>query len=171
MGIGTVIKKNRESLLLTDAQRSIFEYFSVPMDVDFHPVLEDKFKEKLDKVKLFNKLTLNIEELRNKLDYIFFYSQKNKNNLCFLTVEDDKILLNTDENTFVEIENSTFEKTEEFETMSVPFDCSTMQLICSKVGKDCENLNWYVSSDSNNKLMLIIFGDSEETVVIAKLNL
>ena len=171
MGVGTVIKKNNESLLLTNAQRSIFEYFSVPMDVDYHPVLEEKFKEKLDKVKAFNKVTMNIEELRNKLDYIFFYSQKNPNCLCFLSTDGNKVSLSTDENTFVEIEGSTFEKTEDFETMSVPFDCSTMQLICSKVGKECETLNWYVSSESDKKLMLLCFGNTNETVIIAKLNL
>jgi hypothetical protein len=171
MGVGTIIKNNNDSYLLINAQRSLFEYFSTAHDVDYHPVLEEKFKEKLDKVKSFNKVTMNIEELRNKLDYIFFYSQKNPNCLCFLSSNGDKLSLSTDENTFVEIENSKFEKVEHFETLSVPFNCSTMQLICSKVGKECETLNWYVSSDSNNKLMLIEFGNTEETVVIAKLNI
>ena len=41
LGIGTIIKKNDESLLLTNPQRSIFEYFSTPNNVEFHPVLED----------------------------------------------------------------------------------------------------------------------------------
>lgn len=171
LGIGTIIKKNDESLLLTNPQRSIFEYFSTPNNVEFHPVLEDKFKRKIEQVKTFNKITVNIEELRSKLDYISFYSSRNPNSLTNLIVEDGKVHLSSDENTKVELPIVEMNKTEEFETMSVPFDCSSMQLICSKVGKDCENLSWFVSSEESNKLMLVQFGDSEETVIIAKLNL
>ena len=171
LGIGTIIKKNDESLLLTNPQRSIFEYFSTPNNVEFHPVLEDKFKGKIEQVKTFNKITVNIEELRSKLDYISFYSSRNPNSLTNLIVEDGKVHLSSDENTKVELPIVEMNKTEEFETMSVPFDCSSMQLICSKVGKDCENLSWFVSSEESNKLMLVQFGDSEETVIIAKLNL
>ena len=171
LGIGTIIKKNDESLLLTNPQRSIFEYFSTPNNVEFHPVLEDKFKGKIEQVKTFNKITVNIEELRSKLDYISFYASRNPNSMCFLTVENDTLSLSTDENTFVNVPTVSIEKTEEFDVLSVPFDSSCLQLVTSKIGKDCENLTWYVSSDSNNKLMLIQFGDSEETVIIAKLNL
>lgn len=172
LGIGTIIKKNDESLLLTNPQRSIFEYFSTPNNVEFHPVLEDKFKGKIEQVKTFNKITINIEELRSKLDYISFYSSRNPNSLTNLIVEDGKVHLSSDENTKVELPIVEMNKTEEFETMSVPFDCSSMQLICSKIGKgECENLSWFVSSESDKKLMLVQFGDSEETVIIAKLNL
>ena len=171
LGIGTIIKKNDESLLLTNPQRSIFEYFSTPNNVEFHPVLEDKFKGKIEQVKTFNKITVNIEELRSKLDYISFYASRNPNSMCFLTVENDTLSLSTDENTFVNVPTVSIEKTEEFDVLSVPFDSSCLQLVTSKIGKDCENLTWHVSSDSNNKLMLIQFGDSEETVIIAKLNL
>lgn len=171
LGIGTIIKKNEESLLLTNPQRSIFEYFSTPNNVEFHPVLEDKFKGKIEQVKTFNKITVNIEELRSKLDYISFYASRNPNSMCFLTVENDTLSLSTDENTFVNVPTVSIEKTEEFDVLSVPFDSSCLQLVTSKIGKDCENLTWYVSSDNNNKLMLIQFGDSEETVIIAKLNL
>jgi hypothetical protein len=91
LGIGTIIKKNDESLLLTNPQRSIFEYFSTPNNVEFHPVLEDKFKGKIEQVKTFNKITINIEELRSKLDYISFYASRNPNSMCFLTVENDTL--------------------------------------------------------------------------------
>ena len=171
LGVGAIIKSNNDSLLLTNAQRSIFIYQSIANDVDYHPVLEEKFQAKIQNVKTFNKITLNIEDLKNKLDYIFFYSQKNPNTLCYLNVENDKVSLSTDENTFVELPTVEFEKTEEFETMNVPFNCQSMQLITAKVGKECENLSWFVSSDSSNKLMLLQFGDSDEIVVIAKLNL
>ena len=171
LGIGTIIKKNDESLLLTNPQRSIFEYFSTPNNVEFHPVLEDKFKGKIEQVKTFNKITVNIEELRSKLDYISFYSSRNPNSLTNLIVEDGKVHLSSDENTKVELPIVEMNKTEEFETMSVPFDCSTMQLICSKIGKDCENLSLYISSSQENKLMIVCFGDTEEMVIIAKLNL
>ena len=40
----------------------------------------------------------------------------------------------------------------------------------SKVGKESETINMYVSSSSENKLVLISFGDSKEMVIIAKLN-
>ena len=54
--------------------------------------------------------------------------------------------------------------------MNVPLDCSTLQMIVSKVGKESENMNMFVSSEQNNKLVVITFGDSEETVIIAKIN-
>ena len=171
LGVGAVVKSNNDSYLLTNAQRSIFEYFSTPNNIDFHPVLSEQFQGKINNVKTFNKFTFNIDELRNKLDYISFYSQKNPNNMCFLTVENDKVSLSTDENTFVDIPLVEMNKTEEFEKMSVPFDCSSLQLITTKVGKECENLNMFVSSKEENKLILITFGDTEETVIIAKLNL
>ena len=88
-----------------------------------------------------------------------------------MTVKDDKVSLSTDENTFVDVPLVESNKTEEFETMSVPFDCSSLQLITTKVGKECENLNMFVSSKEENKLILITFGDTNETVIIAKLNL
>ena len=171
LGIGTIIKKNDESLLLTNPQRSIFEYFSTPNNVEFHPVLEDKFKGKIEQVKTFNKITVNIEELRSKLDYISFYASRNPNSMCFLTVENDTLSLSTDENTFVNVPTVSIEKTEEFDVLSVPFDSSCLQLVTSKIGKDCENLTWCVSSESDKKLMLLCFGDTNETVIIAKLNL
>ena len=171
LGVGAVVKNNNDSYLLTNAQRSIFIYFSTPLDVDFHPVLSEQFQGKINNVKTFNKFTFNINELRNKLDYISFYSQKNPNCMCFLTVKDDKVSLSTDENTFVDVPLVESNKTEEFETMSVPFDCSSLQLITTKVGKECENLNMFVSSKEENKLILITFGDTNETVIIAKLNL
>ena len=171
LGVGAIVKNNNDSYLLTNAQRSIFEYFSNPNDVDFHPVLSEQFQAKINNVRTFNKFTFNIEELRNKLDYIMFYAQKNPNQMCFLTVEGDNVSLSTDENTFVEIPLVEMNKTEEFEKMSVPFDCSSLQLITTKVGKECENLSMFVSSEINNKLMLITFGDTNETVIIAKLNL
>lgn len=171
LGVGAIIKKNEESFLLMDAQKSIFIYQSIPLDVDFHPVLEDKFKGKIEQVKGFNKITVNIEDLRNKLDYISFYSSRNPNNMAFLTIEDGKILLSTDENTKVELPIVDMVKAEEFDEMSVPFDCSTLQLVTTKIGKDCENLVWCVSSNDDYKLMLLEFGDSNEMVIIAKLNL
>ena len=171
LGVGCVIKKNNESLLLTNAQRSIFEYFSTPNNVEFHPVLEDKFNGKIEQVKTFNKITVNIEELRSKLDYISFYASRNPNSMCFLTVENDTLSLSTDENTFVNVPTVSIEKTEEFDVLSVPFDSSCLQLVTSKIGRDCENLTWCVSSESDKKLMLLCFGDTNETVIIAKLNL
>ena len=172
LGVGTIIKSNNDSLLLTNAQRSIFIYQSIPNDVDFLPVLEEKFSAKISQVKTFNKITFGINELRDKLDYISFYSSRNPNSLTNLIVEDGKVQLSSDENTKVELPIVEMNKTEEFETMSVPFDCSTMQLICSKIGKgECENLSWFVSSEESNKLMLVQFGDSEEMVIIAKINL
>ena len=171
LGVGTVVKNNNDSLLLTNAQRSIFIYQSMPNDVDFHPVLEEKFSAKIEQVKTFNKITFNIEELRGKLDYLSFYCGRNPNNMANLVVEDGKVLLSADENTKVEVPIVDIAKTEEFDEMSVPFDCNTMQLICSKVGKECENLSWFVSSENDKKLMLLQFGESNEVVIIAKLNL
>ena len=171
LGIGSFIKSNNDSYLLTNAQHSIYIYFSTPNNVDFHPVLEEKFQSKIENVKTFNKFTINIEELRSKLDYISFYASRNPNDMAFLTMENDQVSLSTDENTFVDIPVVNVEKTEEFDSMSVPFDCATMQLICTKVGKDCENMTWFVSSNEENKLMLIKFGDTDESVIIAKLNL
>ena len=54
--------------------------------------------------------------------------------------------------------------------MSVPIDCSAMQLILSKVGKDAETWNMYISNDSSKKLIITTFGDSNETVILTKLN-
>lgn len=171
LGVGAVVKNNRDSYLLTNAQRSIFEYFSNPNDVDYHPVLSEPFQEKIANVKKFNCFTFNIEELRSKLDYISFYTLKNPNEMGFLNYENGKVLLSSDENTFVEVPLVEVKATEEFEKMSVPLNCSTLQLITSKVGKESENLNMYVSSIESNKLIVITFGDSNETVIIAKLNL
>ena len=170
LGVGTVVKKNEESLLITNAQRSIFIYQSVPNDVDYHPVLDEKFQEKIANVKTFNKVSLNIDELRNKLDYISFYSSRNPNNMCYLKEENGKIFLSTDENTSIELSSASIEKTEEFERMSVPFDCMALLTVVSKIGKDCENLSIFVSAKEENKLVLVKFGDSEEIVLIAKLN-
>lgn len=170
LGVGSVVKKNRDSYLVTNASRSIFEYFSTPNDVDYHPVLEEKFQSKLASIRKFNKITFNIEELREKLEYISYYAQKNPNFMIFLTLKDEEVSFSTDKNTFVGVETVSIEKTEEFEQMSVPFDCSALQLITSKLGKECENINMFVSSEENNKLMLFTFGDTNETVVFAKLN-
>lgn len=169
MGIGTIIKSNNDSYLLVNAQRSLFIYQSTPNGIDFHPVLDDKFKTKLEEVKTFNKISINIDELKSKLDYMSFYSAKNPNNLTFLEIDGNKVFLSTDENTKVEM-SVEITKNEEVDKMSIPFDCGTMQLVCSKVGKDCEKLTWYASSKDDKKLMLIVFGDTEETVVITKIN-
>lgn len=170
LGVGTVIKNNNDSYLLINAQRSLFEYFSTPNDVDFHPVLDEKFQEKIANVETFNKVILNIEELRTKLDYISFYASRCPNNMTYLNENDGKIFLSTDENTSIELSSATIEKTEEFEKMSVPFDCSALLTVVSKVGKDCENLSIFVSANEENKLILIRFGDTNEMVLIAKLN-
>lgn len=171
LGIGAIVKNNNDSFLITNAQRSIFEYFSTPTDIDFHPVLSEGFQSKINATLGFNKITMNIEELKGKLDYISFYASKNPNSMCFLNMNsDNKISLSTDENTFVDISVENIEKTESFENLSVPFDCSVLQLITSKVGKESETINMYVSSSSENKLVLISFGDSKEMVIIAKLN-
>ena len=170
LGVGAIVKNNNDSYLLTNAQRSIFEYFSTANDVDFHPVLSEQFQAKINNVMTFNRFAFNIEELRGKLDYIIFYAQRNPNSMCYLTVNDGKVSLSTDENTFVDIPVIEMNMTEEFEKMSVPFDCSALQLVTSKVGKECENLNMFVSSKEENKLILITFGDTNETVIIAKLN-
>ena len=45
-----------------------------------------------------------------------------------------------------------------------------MQLILSKVGKDAETWNMYISNNPLNKLIITTFGDSNETVILAKLN-
>ena len=170
LGIGAIVKSNNDSYLCTNAQRSIFEYFSTPNDVDFHPLFSEKFQKKLEESKSFNKISFNIEELRAKLDYLSFYANKNPNKMCYLNIKDDeKFFISTDENTFVEV-SAEITKTEEFDEMSVPIDCSAMQLILSKVGKDAETWNMYISNNPLNKLIITTFGDSNETVILAKLN-
>ena len=170
LGIGAIVKSNNDSYLCTNAQRSIFEYFSTPNDVDFHPLFSEKFQKKLEESKSFNKISFNIEELRAKLDYLSFYANKNPNKMCYLNIKDDeKFFISTDENTFVEV-SAEITKTEEFDEMSVPIDCSAMQLILSKVGKDAETWNMYISNNPSNKLIITTFGDSNETVILAKLN-
>ena len=170
LGIGAIVKSNNDSYLCTNAQRSIFEYFSTPNDVDFHPLFSEKFQKKLEESKSFNKISFNIEELRAKLDYLSFYANKNPNKMCYLNIKDDeKFFISTDENTFVEV-SAEITKTEDFDEMSVPIDCSAMQLILSKVGKDAETWNMYISNNPLNKLIITTFGDSNETVILAKLN-
>ena len=170
LGIGAIVKSNNDSYLCTNAQRSIFEYFSTPNDVDFHPLFSEKFQKKLEESKSFNKISFNIEELRAKLDYLSFYANKNPNKMCYLNIKDDeKFFISTDENTFVEV-SAEITKTEEFDEMSVAIDCSAMQLILSKVGKDAETWNMYISNNPLNKLIITTFGDSNETVILAKLN-
>ena len=170
LGIGAVVKSNNDSYLCTNAQRSIFEYFSTPNDVDFHPLFSEGFQNKLKETKSFNKIEFNIEELKAKLDYLSFYANKNPNKMCFLNAKKDgKFFISTDENTFVEV-SAKIEKKEQFEDMSVPVDCSSMQLILSKVGKEAEVWNMYISNDPSKKLIVTTFGDTEETVILAKLN-
>ena len=169
LGIGAIVKSNNDSYLCTNAQRSIFEYFSTPNDVDFHPLFSEKFQNKLIESKSFNKIVFNIEELRAKLDYLSFYANKNPNKMCYLNIKDETFFISTDENTFVEV-SAEVTKTEEFNEMSVPIDCSAMQLILSKVGKDAETWNMYISNNPSNKLIITTFGDTNETVILAKLN-
>ena len=169
LGIGAIVKSNNDSYLCTNAQRSIFEYFSTPNDVDFHPLFSEKFQNKLIESKSFNKIVFNIEELRAKLDYLSFYANKNPNKMCYLNIKDEAFFISTDENTFVEV-SAEVTKTEEFNEMSVPIDCSAMQLILSKVGKDAETWNMYISNNPSNKLIITTFGDTNETVILAKLN-
>lgn len=168
MGVGTIVLRNKSSYLVTNAQRSIFEYFSIPNDVDIHPLFSEKFQKSLNKTLGFNKITFDISEFKSKLDYISFYTNKTKNHLCFLNVKDSDFSFSINES-FVSF-SAEMNKTEEFEEMSVPLDSSTLQLIVSKIGKDCEKLTMYVSSDASNKLVLFIFGDSNETVVMSKIN-
>lgn len=170
LGVGAMVKSNNDSYLITNAQRSIFEYFSTPNDVDYHPVLSEEFQKKINKVKSFNKLIFNLEELKSKIEYILFYASKNPNNMVRIKMVDDKVYLATSEDTSVELPNTNIVKVEEFEEMNVPLDCSTLQMIVSKVGKESEDMNMFVSSEQNNKLVVITFGDSEETVIIAKIN-
>ena len=169
LGIGAIVKSNNDSYLCTNAQRSIFEYFSTPNDVDFHPLFSEKFQNKLTESKSFNKIAFNIEELKAKLDYLSFYANKNPNKMCCLNIKDEKFFISTDENTFVEV-SAEVTKTEEFDEMSVAIDCSAMQLILSKVGKDAETWNMYISNNPSKKLIITTFGDSNETVILAKLN-
>lgn len=170
LGIGTIVKSNNDSYLLTNAQRSIFEYFSIPNDVDFHPLFAEKFQKKLNDTKNFNCVKFNIDEMRSKLDYISFYANSNPNQRCFLNLSADNVSIFTDENNSVEIETVSIEKTEEFENAFIPLNCSNLQMIISKVGKGCENFNLYVSSLAENKLVIVVFGDTNETVILSKLN-
>ena len=170
LGVGTIVKSNKDSYFVTNAQRSIFEYFSTPNDVDFHPLFAESFQNKLNETKTFNRIEFDIAELKTKLDYISFYANKNPNSMCFLKImKDGKFFISTDENTFVEL-NVDVNKTEKFDEMSVPIDCSALQMITSKVGKDCEKLNMFVSNEATKKLIVIIFGDTNETVILAKIN-
>lgn len=170
LGVGTIVKSNKDSYFVTNAQKSIFEYFSTPNDVDFHPLFAEGFQKKLNETKTFNKIQFNIVELKNKLDYISFYANKNPNNMCFLKMtQDGKFYISTDDNTFVEI-SAEVVKNEEFDEMSVPLDCSALQMITSKVGHDCEVMNMYMSNDSSKKLITIVFGNTNETVILAKIN-
>ena len=50
------------------------------------------------------------------------------------------------------------------------YGVNTGDLILSKVGKDAETWNMYISNDSSKKLIITTFGDSNETVILAKLN-
>lgn len=170
LGVGTIVKSNKDSYFLTNAQRSIFEYFSTPNDVDFHPLFAERFQNNLNETKTFNKIEFDISELKNKLDYVSFYANKNPNSMCFLKMNSDgKFFISTDENTSVEVAVNVT-KNEEFDDMSVPVDCSALQMIVSKVGKECEKLNMYVSNDASKKLIVIMFGDTNETVILAKIN-
>lgn len=171
LGVGTIVKSNKESYLVTNAQRSIFEYFAVPNDVDFHPFFMEGFQKKLSDTKTFNRIKFNITELKSKLDYISYYANKNSNQMCFFKTYGDKILISDGDINSIEINDSEIEKTEEFEEMSVPLNCGTLQLMTSKVGKDAESLTMYVSNKNENKLVVIVFGDSNETVILAKLNI
>lgn len=170
LGIGAIVKSNNDSYLCTNAQRSIFEYFSTPNDVEFLPLFSEKFQGRLKESKSYNKVSFDIEELKAKLDYLSFYANKNPNKMCFLNIKNDrKFFISTDENTFVEV-SAEITKTEEFDEMSVPIDCSSMQLVLSKLGKEVETWNMYISNESSNKLIITTFGDTNETVILAKLN-
>ena len=170
LGVGAIVKSNKNSYLISNAQRSIFEYFSTPNDVDFHPLFSDKFQKKLSECKNFNHVKFDISELRDKLDYISYYANKNKNSMCFLKYIDDSVFIYTDDNTFVKLSKCEFDKHEEFSDFSVTIDCSALQMVVAKLSKDCETLNFYVSNKDENKLILMIFGDSNETVIFSKLN-
>jgi hypothetical protein len=168
MGAGAIVLRNKMSYLITNAQRSIFEYFSIPNDVDIHPLFSEKFQNSLNKTKGFNAITFNVDEFKSKLEYISFYCNKTKNHMCFLKATDSEFSLSIDES-MVSF-SAEMRKTEEFDEMSVPLDSSTLQLIVSKIGKDCEKLTMYVSSETSNKLVMFVFGDSDETVVMSKIN-
>ena len=170
LGIGAIVKNNNDSFLVTNAQRSIFEYFSTPNDVDFHPLFTDGFQKKLTNAKSFNQIKFDIEEFKSKLDYISFYASKNPNQMGFINVSGEGVSISTDENTFAEIPSVEVVNAEGFENFSFALNCSSLQLIVGKIAKDVEYMTFYVSEKSENKLVVIQFGDTEETVILAKLN-
>lgn len=168
LGVGAVLKKNNDSILVCDSENTIYEYISIEMDVPYIPVLEEKFQTKVQGLYETTKVSLSCGELKDKLNYISFYSQKNPSSLGFLKIKDGKATVSSNEENVIDLEISSYEEMEVCEDeYRLPFNVTSMLNILSKLGKD--NIDIYASKNPSVKLFIIKFGENEE-VILSKLN-
>ena len=166
LGNGTKIKSNDDSIFITKDDVSI--YYSTMRDVDFLPVLSEKFQTRINGIMNdVSTIKFNTNEFVEKLKFIDFYSKNNPNSLVCLKDENGKLKLVASENATIEVENIGVEFKEEGE-FNLPFSSDLVLDMLLKVGKNSEEFTLHASKDNSNKLFIFDFGD--EKTIFTKLN-
>lgn len=167
LGVGTQIKSNDSSIFITKDDISI--YFSTMKDVDFLPLLSDKFQTRINGIlNDVSTIKFNTNEFVDKLKFIDFYSRNNPNNLVYLKDEDGTLKLMASENSSIEVESVEVNYKEDGE-FTLPFNSNSVLDMLLKIGKNYEEFTLHVSKDNSNKLFIFEFG--EEKTIFTKLNI
>lgn len=167
MGVGTKIKSNEDSILITKDDMSV--YYSTMKDVEFLPLLSERFQNRINGIMNdVSMIKFNTDEFVNKLKFIDFYSKNNPNNLVCLKEDNGKFKLVANENSSIEIEVIESEYKEEGE-FDLPFNSNSVLDMLLKVGKNYKEFTLHASKDNSNKLFIFEFGD--ERTIFTKLNI
>lgn len=165
MGVGTEIKSNENSVLLTKDNISV--YISSMREVAFIPVCESKFQSRLEPLYETNKLVFDASELKNKLDFISFYAKENASNLTYFEYENGKCVLYTNDSNCVEVScNSAVENEEGI--LKFPFNSLAMLNVIQKLSPKEITIN--VSKNPSEMLFILELSETER-VILAKIKI
>lgn len=167
MGIGTQLFNNSDSYLLIKDNVEI--YVCSNRDVDYLPVLEEKFKSKCDDVMNTTEIVVDVAEFMNKLTFMSFYAKNSPSNVIFLNYHDGKASLSCSENNIVDIKIEKINEEHLDAEYRLPFNCTNVMDILSKLAKDKTTVSIFASKDSSKKLFIIKLSDEEETI-LTKIN-
>lgn len=169
LGLNTKVLKNQDSFLLEN--KDIALYFTSIRNIEFIPILSDRFQSKFDDIFNTTKITFDLEELKKKLEFISFYAKKKPSSLTYLNIDsDNKVILSVDDNNSVSVNVKGIEEKEKIEgTFSLPFNSTVMLEIIPKLAKGVDTIDLYASKDNNLKLFILSFGENER-VILSKIN-
>lgn len=167
MGIGTEVFNNDDSYLLIKDNVQI--YICANRDVQYLPVLEERFKSKCDDVYNTTRIEFDTKELLDKLTFMSFYAKNSPQNVTYLSYKDGKATISCSENSIVDVETVSVEEEDLDMEYKLPFNCLSIIEILNKLAKDKERVSIYASKNNDAKLFIIKLSDDESTI-LAKIN-